>query len=146
MSTPNSTSLTRCTVAEEKGPSYFAGICCIIKACKEADVLELHFEGLSLFRTQDANYFAFANRNPKKIPPSWEAPAKRGESPRTEILSTEEKDFLRAQEEVMHAEVQANLPLEDPVAWEKLQLEELEGKVRGVTAEQVAELDEEEQV
>lgn len=46
----------------------------------------------------------------------------------------------------MHAEVQANLPLEDPVAWEKLQLEELEGKVRGVTAEQVAELDEEEQV
>lgn len=144
-STPNSTNSIASTELEKKSPSYFKGICDIIESCKKGDVIELHLGDLAIFRTNDANYFAFSNRNPNRLPPAWEAPPQeRGKAVDNRPISDMEKEALQVQEALAREEREANLILEDPGQWERQQLDALEGKATGLTAEQVAELDDEE--
>lgn len=131
----------------KKDRSYFQGVCDIIMACKDGDVLELHMGELSIFRTNDANYFAFANRNPKANP--WEGQGKGDQrsSGGSQPTSPTEKDAFEVQELLAAEERDANLPLEDPVAYEKMMFDSLDKKgavIDGLTAEQVADMDEEE--
>lgn len=108
-------SLTPSTVASEKDPSFYAGVCSIIEACGAHGVVEIHFGDVSIFRTVGDQFLVNTSRKLKKVG--------MGQDQETEV--TQDPPAPDTQNQIMDDRLD-NLDLEDPSLADKLARNQVE--------------------